>query len=94
MQTTFSHRAVAARSTGLIVAALVVTAALAAAAALLVSPQRPSWAAAPGSQEAPPAVVSVGIAGESTVAGDPSLPSAASVFRDRAGASEATVDTF
>jgi len=92
--TTFPRPAAPARHTRLIVAAVVVTAALAAAAVLFAPPPRASWAASPGSQGATAAIVPVGIAGESTVVGDPSVPSAASVFLDRPASTEAQVDSF
>jgi hypothetical protein len=70
-----------ARRTGLI--ALLTVATLAAAAALL-EPGEGSRVATPAAAEAAVgAMVPVGIVGESTPSRDPSVPSAASVFRDR-----------
>ena len=70
-------RASSPRRTALIAAAV---AALAAGAALLEPPERAPWAASAGPQGAMAATVPVGIVGESAVARDPSVPSAASVF--------------
>ena len=94
MHAIFSHRPVAARTTGLIVAALAAVAALTAAAALLSSPQRHALASSAGPRGAADAIVPVGIAGESAVAGDPSVPSAASVFLGRPVSPEEQTDTF
>ncbi len=80
-----SFRASPARRTGLIAAAVMAVAALAAAAALREPVERASWATSAGPQGGSAATVPVGIVGESAVAGDPSVPSAASVF-ERSGA--------
>ena len=92
--TTFPRPAASARHTRLIVAALVAAAALAAAAVLFTPAPRTSWAAPQELQGATAAIVPVASVGESTVVGDPSVPSAASVFRDRPASAEAEVDTF
>ena len=69
--------------TGLIVAAVLVSAALAAGALLLDPSQGAAWTSSAGPQGGIAATVPVGIVGESAVAGDPSVPSAASVFKDK-----------
>jgi hypothetical protein len=92
--TTFPRPAASGRHTRLIVAAVVAAAALAAAAVLFTPPPRSSWAASSDAQGVTAPVVPVASVGESTVVGDPSVPSAASVFLDRPAAAEAQVDTF
>ena len=81
--TPFSNfAATPARRTGLIAAAVLAAIALAAAATLL-DPGQGAAAAAPAAVLPTSAVmVPVGIVGESAVSGDPSVPSAASVFKD------------
>ena len=95
MHASFSHRVVSARTTRVIVATLIAVAALAGAGALLSPPPRNAWASSAGPQAAAAAIVPVGIAGESAVVvGDPSVPSAASVFLGRSVPPEAQPDTF
>ena len=77
-----SFRAAPARQAGLIVAAILAAAALA-AGAMLLAPQRPSGTSSAGAAGAIAATVPLGIAGDSAVSGDPSVPSAASVFKDK-----------
>ena len=91
--TPLSRFVASGRHTRLIVAAVLGAAVLAAAAAVLMPPPRGSWAAA-DPQGAAAAIVPVGIVGESSVAGDPSVPSAESVFKGRTADSEAQADTF
>ena len=88
-----SFRAAPARQAGLIVAAVLAAAALAAGAVLL-EPQRASGSSSVGPQDAIAATVPAGIVGDSAVAGDPSVPSAASVFKDKSALPEEPVDGF
>jgi len=93
--TSSSFRALPRRRTGLILAAIVLAVtALASVAALLDPPKNPSWAKSAGSGSAIGATVPVGIVGDSAVAGDPSVPSAASVFKDKSALPEEPVDGF
>jgi hypothetical protein len=87
-----SVRVAAERRTGLIVAAILAAAALAAAAVLLEPPM--TAAASTGSQAATAAVLPVGSVGESAVAGDPSVPSAASVFEGQSRSPEEPIPAF
>ena len=91
---TFPRSAASTRHTQLIVAAVVAAAALAAAALLLTPSPLASWAALSGQRDPTAPPVPVGTAGASTVVGDPSVPSAASVFLHRPASDEAQVDTF
>jgi len=88
-----SFRAAPMRQAGLIVAAILAAAALAAGAVLL-EPQRASGTSSAGPQDAIAATVPLGIVGDSAVSGDPSVPSAASVFKDKSVPSEEPVDSF
>ena len=85
-----SSRAASARQAAPIVAAVLAAATLAAGAMLLAPPPRPSWTSSSGAQ----AVVPVGIVGDSAVSGDPSVPSAASVFKDKSALEEEPVASF
>ena len=78
------------RRTGLIAVAVLALATLAAAAALL-DPGEEARVATPA---AAAAMVPVGIVGDSAVSGDPSVPSAASVFKDRNSLPEEPVVGF
>ena len=68
------------RRPGWIVAAAAAVAAIAVGAALNDPPARSPSASSAGSHGAIAATVPVGIAGETAVSGDPSVPSASSVF--------------
>jgi len=82
-----------ARRTGLILAVALVAIALA-AVALLDPGQDARGAAAAAVLPTSAAMVPAGIVGESAVSGDPSVPSAASVFRNRSAAPEEPSVTF
>ena len=73
--------------TGLIAAAVLAAVALA-AAAMLLDPGQDASAAAPVAVLPTSAMVPVGNARDSAVSGDPSVPSAASVFKDGSGSAE------
>ena len=88
-----SFRAASARQAGPIVAAVLAGAALA-AGAMLLAPQHPSLTSSAGAQAATAAMVPVGIVGDSAVSGDPSVPSAASVFKDKRAAEDEPVASF
>jgi len=90
--TSSSFRASPPRRPGLILAAIVLAvSALASVAALLDPPRGPGSA---GPEGAIGATVPVGIIGDSAVSGDPSVPSAASVFKDRNSLPEEPVVGF
>jgi len=93
MQATQSgFRASPARRTGLIAAAALAVAALAAGAALL--ERSAGGRAAPAAPQAAAAVLPVGLVGHPTFAGDPSVPSAASVFERSSASPEEPIVTF
>jgi hypothetical protein len=78
-----SFGAMPRRRAGLIATAVLAVAALAAGAALL-DPGHEASASAPAAAEAADSArVPMGIVGDPAVSGDPSVPSAASVFKDR-----------
>jgi hypothetical protein len=91
--TSFStFAATSARRTGLIVAAMLAAIAL---GAVLLDPGPDSRAAVPAAVLPTSAgMVPVGIVGESAVPGDPSVPSATSVFRNRGAVPEEPPVTF
>ena len=90
----FWFRAASERRFGLIVAAILAVGVLAAGAALLAPSGHAIGAPSAGPQGAAAAVVPVGIVGDSAVAGDPSVPSAASVFKAHTPPSEEPVAGF
>jgi hypothetical protein len=61
---------------------------------MLLAPQHPSWTSSAGAQAATAAMVPVGIVGDSAVSGDPSVPSAASVFKDKSASEDEPVASF
>ena len=88
-----AFRAAPARQAGLIVAAVLAAAALA-AGALLLEPRPAFWTSSAGSEDVPVAPVPPGMSGDSAVSGDPSVPSAASVFKDKDVLPEEPVVSF
>ena len=95
MHATFlSKSAASARNIGLVAAAVIGAAALASAAAMLGPPQRAASPSSAGPERGAAAIAPVGVAGESIIAGDPSVPSAASVFAGSSAAPNAQPDTF
>jgi len=89
-----SSRAASARQVAPIVAAVLAVATLAAGTMLLMPSPGPSWASSAGAPAATAAMVPVGIAGDSAVSGDPSVPSAASVFKDKIAPEEEPIASF
>ena len=93
--TTFStFAATPARRTGLIAAAVLAAIALAVAATMLDAGEASRTAAPAAVLPTSAAMVHVGIVGEAVVSGDPSVPSAASVFKDRSAIPEEPSATF